>query len=85
MNGIGDRGAEALAEAVRASASLERLRLEGNGIGDRGAEALAEAMRASAGLEGLRLEGNCIGDRGAEELLPRRVPRTAGCRLRGKG
>ena len=66
--GIDDRGAEALAEAVRAGASLERLDLNGNRIGDRGAEALAEAVRAGASMKELDLRHNCIGHQGAEAL-----------------
>jgi len=66
--GIDDRGAEALAEAVKASASLEWLDLSGNAIGDRGAEALAEAVKASPSLKELVLARNAIGERGAEAL-----------------
>jgi len=57
-NGITDRGAEALASALRGGLRLRRLSLRDNHLQDRGAHALAEALTAGSALEELDLWGN---------------------------
>ena len=64
-NRIGDVGAKAIAEAVRASGSLTTLGLSTNNIGDEGAKAL---VAASGSMTYLYLDGNNIGA-AAKQLL----------------
>ena len=45
-NAIGDLGANSLAQAVQASATIQRLYLGDNNIGDAGADSLADALAA---------------------------------------
>lgn len=68
----GDAGALAIAGALAASMSLQRVSLSKCGIGDVGAEALAGALRGqqpSSRLEALNLGHNFIGDDGATALV----------------
>lgn len=58
-NGIGDKGAEALADALAVS-SLEHLLLQRNKIGKDGALALAKALEKTGTLQILCLAGNSI-------------------------
>jgi len=67
-NSIGDAGAAALAEALKANKMLTNLYLYGNSIGDAGAAALAEALKANTMLTALYLDSNSIGDAGAAAL-----------------
>ena len=52
LGGIGDTGALALAEGLKANTSLWELSLSSNRIGDSGALALAEALKANTSLQG---------------------------------
>eukprot|EP00812_Abedinium_dasypus_P011919 NODE_545_length_1486_cov_445.815514.p1 GENE.NODE_545_length_1486_cov_445.815514~~NODE_545_length_1486_cov_445.815514.p1 ORF type:complete len:428 (-),score=147.61 NODE_545_length_1486_cov_445.815514:186-1349(-) len=65
---LGDRAAEALAEALKTNKTLEWLLLQGNNIGDDGAKALAEALKSNDTLKKLFLDNNCIGSYGAKAL-----------------
>eukprot|EP00812_Abedinium_dasypus_P001934 NODE_1234_length_1201_cov_315.315009.p1 GENE.NODE_1234_length_1201_cov_315.315009~~NODE_1234_length_1201_cov_315.315009.p1 ORF type:complete len:383 (+),score=118.59 NODE_1234_length_1201_cov_315.315009:124-1149(+) len=65
---IGDRAAEALAEALKTNKTLERLLLQVNNIGDDGAKALAEALKSNDTLTRLSLGMNRIGRDGAKAL-----------------
>lgn len=71
-NRIGDRGARAIADALRTADVLERLILDRNRIGRSGAEALAKRVLRSEVRDlvlGSHLGGNpAIGDAGAEAL-----------------
>ena len=69
-NGLGHEGAEALAHALRDSASLTSIDLEDNKIGPEGAKALAPAIRDSASLTSISLESNSLGSEGAKALAP---------------
>lgn len=64
-NSIGDRGATALAEALRQGGSLTYLNVGWNNIGDRGAKALAGALEGDSKLETLVLQKNMVRDPGA--------------------
>ena len=69
FNGVGTRGAEALAAAlVQPTCVLESLNLKCNQIGEDGAEALAEALRTNRMLRSLELAVNSIGNPGGWEL-----------------
>ena len=69
FNGVGTRGAEALAQAlVQPTCVLESLNLKCNQIGEDGAEALAEALRTNRMLRSLELAVNSIGNPGGWEL-----------------
>lgn len=68
-NAIGDRGAEALAQALYGHDSLTHLSLANNLITDRGAEALAQAIRCNCTLRTLELTNNRITRVGALALL----------------
>lgn len=69
-NDIGDRGAVALAKALKCydQCKIQELFLGANKIGSTGAKALAESLGgvASSKLEKLYLEGNSIGPEGAK-------------------
>ncbi|CAK0833706.1 unnamed protein product [Prorocentrum cordatum] len=73
-NRVGDEGAAALAEALRAPGalpSLQVLSLDENLVGDEGAAALAEALRAPGALPSLQVLGlakNRVEDEGAAAL-----------------
>mmetsp|Transcript_48181 Transcript_48181/g.65613 ORF Transcript_48181/g.65613 Transcript_48181/m.65613 type:complete len:761 (-) Transcript_48181:297-2579(-) len=68
-NGIGDRGAAALARTLVADDNvLEVLDLYANRIGDEGSAALARALRNNTSLSVLDLWDNKVGDRGASAL-----------------
>ena len=66
--GITDAGAGALAGALEANTSLQKLYLGQNEIEDAGAGALAGALEANTSLRNLDLEGNEITDTGAGAL-----------------
>ena len=66
---IGDRGATALANALRYNTVLESLDLGyNNKIGDLGAASLAAALKVNTVLKTLILSENVIGDEGATAL-----------------
>ena len=65
---IGDAGAQALAIALRESATLTTLDLGGCDIRGAGAQALAGALCANATLTTLRLHCNGFGDLGVQAL-----------------
>ena len=67
-NSIGDVGASALAEGIRAHPALRRLDLYFNRVGDAGAAALASALGSNKALAELNLDSNKIGDVGATAL-----------------
>ena len=79
--GIGDAGAQAIADALRQNSTLQQLELRGNGIGDEGAQAITDALRESSTLVKLHLENNRIGDgvfRTIQDLLEeKRIARKA--------
>ena len=58
---LGDRGAAALAGAIKGNGVLTGLYLGRNQIGDAGAAALADALRINGALEELNLHSNQIG------------------------
>jgi hypothetical protein len=60
-NGIGNRGAAALAEALKLNTHLARLDLSGNNIDKEGAAALAEALAVNTSLEALYINENYLG------------------------
>ncbi|CAE7598878.1 NLRC3 [Symbiodinium sp. CCMP2456] len=63
---LGDSDAEALAEAIKVSPSIESIDLSSNQIGDMGAKALAEACKVSSSIRRIELASNHIGDAGAQ-------------------
>ncbi|RUS30588.1 LOW QUALITY PROTEIN: hypothetical protein BC938DRAFT_479210, partial [Jimgerdemannia flammicorona] len=63
-NGIGEKGAIALADALKTNTDLQNLNLDGNGVGEKGAIALADALKTNTGLQNLSL-GRTVGDPGA--------------------
>jgi Ran GTPase-activating protein (RanGAP) involved in mRNA processing and transport len=66
QNAIGDRGATALAEALKLNSTLARLDLSGNAIDEAGARALASALRENHGLVSLSIGDNYLGEAGAK-------------------
>jgi hypothetical protein len=60
-NGIGNRGARALAEALKLNTHLARLDISGNNIDAEGAGALAEALEVSTTLEAIYINENYLG------------------------
>jgi len=67
--GIGDRAAEALAEAIQQTTSLKRLLLRRNKIGEQGALALAHAVSNNISLTELDLESNYVTASAAASLI----------------
>ena len=67
-NQIGDHGAEALADALKANTSITSLSLCWNLIGNHGAETLADALKANTSITSLNLSFNKISDHGATAL-----------------
>jgi len=65
---IGDAGAALFADALRASATVASLSLQGNSIGPKGAGVLADALRGNTCLLRLDLYGNYVGNEGAAAL-----------------
>ena len=63
---IGDADAQAVAELLRVSSTLQTLELHANSISDTGAQALADALRVSSSLVTLSLSHNEIGAAGAQ-------------------
>ncbi|RUP50270.1 hypothetical protein BC936DRAFT_139793 [Jimgerdemannia flammicorona] len=55
-NGIGEKGASALAEALKMNANLQNLNLRWNAIGAKGTSTLAEALKMNTSLQNLDLE-----------------------------
>ena len=68
INQVGDRGAAALAGAIKGNGALKTLRLIDNKIGDAGAAALADALRVNGALTTLNLYGNQIGEDSKSKL-----------------
>ena len=60
-NNVGDRGAVAIAKAVKSSRSITSLRLQRNGIDKEGGRALAEAIQANDSLALLNVSLNNLG------------------------
>lgn len=65
---FGDHEADAVAEALRRSTSIEHVSLARNAIGDAGALRLADAVERSTSLRTLWLQSNAVGDVGASRL-----------------
>ena len=68
LNGVGEGGAQAIAEALRANHTLTKLYLGDNRVGDAGAHAIAEALRVNHTLTMLNLHGNAVGEGGAQTI-----------------
>lgn len=67
-DGIGDRGATAVAEALKGNTVLTELYMGGNMIGDSGAAAIADALKGNGALKELYLFNNRIGNSGAASI-----------------
>lgn len=67
-NGIGDREAFVLAQAIRSLKTLVHLDLKDNVINSAGVEVLAEAIKYSMTLKLLDLSGNPVGEEGGKTL-----------------
>ncbi|CAF0793375.1 unnamed protein product [Adineta steineri] len=67
-NQIGDKGAQALGEALQKNTTLTQINLSDNGIGDEGAQALGQALQKSITLTQLNLSKNQIGYKGGQAL-----------------
>ena len=67
-NGIGDLGAEAIANSLQ-HWNLDHLDLQSNNIGDPGAQALARNLTKGCILRWLGVQDNYIGGHGIQELL----------------
>eukprot|EP00316_Scyphosphaera_apsteinii_P001621 CAMPEP_0119324834 /NCGR_PEP_ID=MMETSP1333-20130426/64310_1 /TAXON_ID=418940 /ORGANISM="Scyphosphaera apsteinii, Strain RCC1455" /LENGTH=294 /DNA_ID=CAMNT_0007332639 /DNA_START=150 /DNA_END=1034 /DNA_ORIENTATION=- len=67
-NGVGARGARALAEALRMNPELTDLSLSWNAVKDRGAKALGDALSYNHKLTTLNLDHNAIKDAGAAAI-----------------
>ncbi|CAO3563710.1 unnamed protein product [Mortierella alpina] len=67
-NSIGDKGAQALSEALKINSTVTTLNLGSNSIGANGAQALSEALKTNSTLTTLRLSFSTIGDKGAQAL-----------------
>ena len=65
---VGDKGAAAIAEALKTNAVLKELVIGAQSIGAAGASALGEALKVNKVLKELSLTGNSIGDAGATAL-----------------
>merc|ERR1719193_1061242 len=68
-NGLDDKSAPCLAQAIARNKTIKLLDLEHNYIEDVGAEAFAEGLKFNSCLEVLNLENNFIGDRGSNALF----------------
>ena len=78
-NQVGDEGARALSEGLKANKTLEELHLDGyherGNIGPEGAKYIAEMLKVNSALKVLNLAANEIGKAGAAALaavLPKR-------------
>ena len=67
-NGIGDNGASAIADLMKALPHLWHVYLDGNHIGDEGVEKLSQCLQDSILLETLSLNHNSISDEGASAI-----------------
>jgi Ran GTPase-activating protein (RanGAP) involved in mRNA processing and transport len=67
-NGIGNAGADAIAEAFTFSSTLAHLDLQQNSIGEPGAGAIAEALKANQSVQVLRLNKNQVDMEGIEKI-----------------
>lgn len=67
-NGIGPRGATAIADMLAVNNDMTVLVLQCNNVGDKGAAALAEALRVNRSLQVLGLPINLITSAGASRL-----------------
>ena len=67
-NPIGDTGASLISEAVRETATLKTLILNGCGITSRGAEDLSRALAQNSSLEKFDIGGNNLGDEGISHV-----------------
>jgi len=75
-NKIGNRGANAFAEALKANFSLCLLNLRSNEIDDSGASFLAEALMLNKTIETFYIDFNCIGANGEKKLKKAKTSRT---------
>mmetsp|Transcript_38465 Transcript_38465/g.78838 ORF Transcript_38465/g.78838 Transcript_38465/m.78838 type:complete len:725 (+) Transcript_38465:213-2387(+) len=66
---IGDKGATALAEALKTNKVINVLNLSGNRVGNEGAEAMAKMLQRNKTLTKLNLNGNSIHKRGGVVLF----------------
>jgi hypothetical protein len=58
LDGIGNEGASALANALTVSTSMMNINLCYNGIGDEGASALADALEANSLVKNINISFN---------------------------
>ncbi|CAO3564082.1 unnamed protein product [Mortierella alpina] len=65
---IGNKGAEALSEALKINSTVTALGLRCTSIGGKGAQALSEALKTNSTLTTLDLASNWIGANGAQAL-----------------
>ncbi|RUS28106.1 hypothetical protein BC938DRAFT_482311, partial [Jimgerdemannia flammicorona] len=65
---IDEKGASALAEALKTNTKLQKLDIYGNRIGEKGMNTLAEALKMNTTLQKLNLELNSIDDLGASAI-----------------
>ena len=77
-NQVGDEGARALSEGLKANKTLEELYLNGSlnrgNIGPEGAKYIAEMLKVNSPLTSLDLQSNLIGVEGGKaiaEVLPK--------------
>lgn len=68
IEGVGDFGAEIMADALASSSTLESLNLSGCGIGALGSRAIFIALKVKTSLKTLCMANNNIGDTGATAL-----------------
>merc|ERR1712150_49206 len=68
-NGIGDNGAQVIAEALQMNQSLTEVYLYDNNIGDIGGKAIGQALKKNISLRKLSLAFNKIGDIGITEII----------------
>ncbi|MEE6497280.1 hypothetical protein FKM82_002691 [Ascaphus truei] len=67
-NGLGDRGAAALAEALITNSSLTTLDLQSNSISNQGLSSLTRGLSCNRGLKHLNLRENSVSIEGARAL-----------------
>jgi hypothetical protein len=66
VRGPGDAGAEALADLLVSTSSLQNLSMNDCGIGEIGTTAIANALKTNKTLKVLNISNNTIGDAGGE-------------------
>jgi len=68
LNFIGERGGQALGQALRSNRTLMEIDLDRNRIGDQGAFAIGSALQINRTIKRVNLNDNHIGDQGAFAL-----------------